>query len=272
MAFWIVGNREDKVDEVLVKKTSEPDMKKAYKLLVKADALRLNKMFQESVKHYLSALMIERNNIQIYIGLAESYLHLGNYDKAIETLEKAKKIEPNNGDIPFEIGKCFMRMGLPCVAVVNLKEAILLDKENIEAQLQLGVAHELMEEYELALMVYQRIMEKHPSFLKAYQHQAALLVELKEHQEAASVFVQLIKINPHYYKAYLGIGICFDKMGKTSSAIRYYKKFLVLKQFSEDSLFARQRIKDLKAILKLVRCLSTTLRRGFFLIEPIKGN
>ena len=30
--------------------------------------------------------------------------------------------------------------------------------------------------------------------------------------------------------------------------------------------------KDLKAILKLVRCLSTTLRRGFFLIEPIKGN
>ena len=74
-----------------------------------------------------------------------------------------------------------------------------------------------MEEYELALMIYQRIIEKHPSFLKAYQHQAALLVELKQYQDAASVFVQLIKINPQYYKAVLGIGICFDKMGKRSS-------------------------------------------------------
>ena len=246
MAFWIVGNREDKVEEVLVKKASEPDMKKAYKLLVKADALRLNKMFQESVKHYLSALMLERNNIQIYIGLAQSYLHLDNIDKAVEILEKARKIEPNNGDIPFEIGKCFMRMGLPCVAVVNLKESILLDKENIEAQLQLGVAHELMEEYELALMVYQRIIEKHPSFLKAYQHKAALLVELKEHQEAASVFVQLIKINPHYYKAYLGIGICFDKMGKTSRAISYYKKFLDLKPNSKNAPDVVARLEQIK--------------------------
>ncbi len=248
MAFWIVGNKEEKIEEVLIKKQSDPQTKRAYKFLVKADALRLNSMFQESVKHYLSALMIERNNIQIYIGLAQSYLHLGNTDKAIETLEKARNIEPNNADIPFEIGKCFLRMGLPCVAVVNLKESILLDKDNMEAQLQLGVAHELMEEYELALMIYQRIIEKHPSFLKAYQHQAALLVELKQYQDAASVFVQLIKINPQYYKAVLGIGICFDKMGKRSSAIRYYKRFLALKPNSKNAPDVIERLKQIQKI------------------------
>ena len=246
MAFWIVGNRDEKVEDVLVKKTSEPDVKKAYKFLVKADALRLNKMFQESVKHYLSALMIERKNIQIYIGLAQSYLHLDNIDKAIETLEKAKSIEPNNPEIPFEIGKCFLQMGLPCVAVVNLKEAILLDKGNIEAQLQLGVAHELMGERELALMVYQQIMEKNPSFLKAYQHKAALLVELREYHQAAGVFSQLLKINPQYYKAILGIGICFDKTGKTSSAVRYYKKFLELKPYSKNAPDVVDRLKQIQ--------------------------
>ena len=40
--------------------------------------------------------------------------------------------------------------------------------------------------------------------------------------------------------------MCFDKMEKYKNAIRYYKKFLKLKQFSEDALFARQRIKELK--------------------------
>ncbi len=252
MAFWIVGNKDEKVEDVLIKKTSEPELKRAYKFLVKADALRLNKMFQESIKHYLSALMIERNNIQIYIGLAQSYLHLDNLDKAVETLEKAKNIEPNNPDIPFEIGKCFLRMGLPCVAVVNLKEAILLDKNNIDAQLQLGVAHELMEEKELALMVYQRIMEKHPSFLKAYQHKAALLVELERYPQAANVFAQLLKINPQYYKALLGIGICFDKMGKTSGAIRYYKRFLELKPNSKNAPDVLERLKQIQK----THCLS----------------
>lgn len=245
MAFWIKGNREENIEEVLVKNTPL-DVKKSYKFLVKADALRINNMFQESIKNYLKALMIERNNIQIYIGLAQSYLHLDNIDKAVETLEKAKAIEPNNPDIPFEIGKCFMRMGLPCVAVVNLKEAILLDKSNIEAQLQLGLAHELMEEYDIALMVYQRIIETNPSFLRAYQHKAALLVELREYQEAASVFTELMKINPQYYKAVLGIGICFDKMGKTSSAIRYYKKFLALKPNSKNAPDVVSRLSQIK--------------------------
>ena len=43
----------------------------------------------------------------------------------------------------------------------------------------------------------------------------------------------------------------FDKLERYSDAIRYYKKFLELKKFSEDAIFARQRIKDLKAILPI---------------------
>ena len=50
-----------------------------------------------------------------------------------------------------------------------------------------------------------------------------------------------------YYKAYLGIAMSFDKMAKYKDAIRYYKKFLELKQFSEDAIFARNRINELRA-------------------------
>ena len=246
MAFLIDGNNADVTQELLVKSSIPSEMKKAYKFIVKADALRLNQMFKESIKHYLRALMIERKNIKIYIGLAQSYMHMDCIDKAVETLEKAKKIEPNNPDICFEISKCFMRMGLPCVASVSLKETILLDKNNLEAKLQLGVAHELMGEAQMALMVYQRIIEEHPSFLKAYQHKAALLVELNLYQEAASVFCELIKINPRYYKAVLGIGICFDKLGKTSSALRYYKKFLQLKPNSANAPDVISRMEQIK--------------------------
>lgn len=249
MAFLIKGNngdKGDKFDEIVVKQSSSLETKKFYKYLVKADALRINSMFQQSIKHYLKALMLERKNIQIYIGLAQSYMHLDNTDKAIETLEKARTIEPNNPDVCFEIGKCFMRMGLPCVATVSLKEAIFMDKNNLDAQLQLGVAHELSGEADMALKIYQRIIEKHPSYLKAYQHKAALLVELCEYQEAAAIFCELLKINPQFYKAILGIGICFDKLGKTSSAVRYYKKFLQIKPNSKNAPDVLSRLEQIK--------------------------
>ena len=35
-------------------------------------------------------------------------------------------------------------------------------------------------------------------------------------------------------------------MAKYKDAIRYYKKFLELKQFSEDAIFARNRINELR--------------------------
>ena len=41
----------------------------------------------------------------------------------------------------------------------------------------------------------------------------------------------------------------FDKLEKYSDAIRYYRKFLNLKEFSEDALFARQRVKELKTYI-----------------------
>ena len=38
----------------------------------------------------------------------------------------------------------------------------------------------------------------------------------------------------------------FDKMSKFKEAVRYYKKFLELKKFSEDAVFARNRINELR--------------------------
>ena len=76
---------EEKVGEKIEKSgySTAPcfDTKLSYKFLAKADGLRISKMFKESIKHYLSALMIERDNLCIYLGLAQSYMHLGNEDK-----------------------------------------------------------------------------------------------------------------------------------------------------------------------------------------------
>jgi len=64
----------------------------AYKLFIKADALRLANHFKESIKHYLNAILIDRKNYRTYMGLGISYKAEQKYDKAIDALEKARKL------------------------------------------------------------------------------------------------------------------------------------------------------------------------------------
>ena len=87
MGITINNNIEkDNVAEITVTTINEDE---AYKLCVKADALRLANMFQESIPKYLRSIFNKRDNADAYYGLALSYKALKNYDKAIETLEKA---------------------------------------------------------------------------------------------------------------------------------------------------------------------------------------
>ena len=71
-------------------------------------------------------------------------------------------------------------------------------------------------------------------------------MKLDKYKEASNLLSQILKLNPDYYKAYAGIGLCFDKLGKKMDAIRYYRKFLSLKPFCEQATTIRNRLDKLK--------------------------
>lgn len=227
-------------------KVSLPIKSRSYELCIKADALRFSKLYKESVKCYLDSIMLDRNHQEAYWGLASSYKYLTKYKKAENVLEKLTKLDDQNDKYFFELGVCCLSDGRPEDAIPYLIKAIVLNKENLEAQIQLAIAHELVDEPELSLMIYNKLIETNPEFLKAYYNKGAMLMGMGNFSEASKVFFQLLKRNPDYYKAHLGIAMSFDKLEKYSDAIRYYKKFLGLKEFSEDAVFARKRIEELK--------------------------
>ena len=229
-----------------VNKVTLPIKSRSYELCIKADALRFSKLYKESVKCYLDSIMLDRNHQEAYWGLASSYKYLTEYEKAGNILEKLIKIDDKNDKYFYERGVCALSAGNPEEAIPFLIKAIVLNKENLEAQIQLAIAHELVEEPELSLMIYNKLIETNPEFLKAYYNKGAMLMGMGDFEEASKVFFALLKRNPDYYKAHLGIAMSFDKLGKYPEAIRYYKKFLGMKKFSEDSVFAQNRIVELK--------------------------
>ena len=228
----------------------------SYVLCVQADALRSSMMFKESVSKYLRSILLNRENIEAYYGLALSYKHLKDFSKSVNTLKKALLIESENKDICYELGICLLLNGNVCEAMQYLRKAIQLDKDNLNAQVQLAIAHELCDEEDMALLIYDKINEEAPKFFQAHQHKAALLMSLEKYKEACITFSKLLKLNPKYEKAILGIGICFDKLKRFTDAIRYYRKFLNIKPKSEHFSHIMERIGKIKKCHKRFNKLS----------------
>ena len=108
----------------------------------------------------------------------------------------------------------------------NIVQSIKIDPNNTDTQIQLAVAHEILGEEDMAIMIYQKIMETNPDCEKAFIQKASLLMQLEKYSEAIDIFSDILSLNPDYHRSYLGIGICLDKLGEPSKAKRYYKKYL----------------------------------------------
>ena len=74
---------------------------------------------------------------------------------------------------------------------------------------------------------------------------ASLYIEAKEYKKAIALFKKILKINEEYYRAYLGLGLCFDKLGKYIYAVRFYKKYIAKKPNSDTAKSLAGRIYEI---------------------------
>ena len=200
---------------------------KENELSQKADLLRNENLYKEAVGLYLNAILLDRNSAESYFGLGLCYKNLGDYKKAIQYLEKAVSIKDDYYDAFFELGVCNQLEEMNCKAIKCFIKAIQIKPDSTEAILQL---------------IYQKLIENNPEYVKAYNQKSALLMKMEKYKEASATYNNLLKIDAKNSDAYAGIGVCFEKLGKYSAAGRYYRKFLSLNPFSSEREFIYNRL------------------------------
>ena len=217
----------------------------AYKLKEKANEYMQANSYKSAVKEYLSAILLDKNDFESYLGLGISYKYLNRTDKAIDALEKALLLNQNDAKVYYELGICYLITGRICQAIQNLRNSIYIDRKNLNAQIQLGLAHEALDEPEMALLIYKTIMENHPSYVRAYEQTAFLLMDMKKYQEAGQILAKLVKIFPECTHAYLGLGVCYENLNNIKRAKRYYNKFISLCSDQEEINTITNKIKNM---------------------------
>ncbi|MCD8024439.1 MAG: tetratricopeptide repeat protein [Candidatus Gastranaerophilales bacterium] len=218
--------------------------------LNKGDEFMQKNMPKEAVGEYLKAMMQTKKDIKSHLGASRAYKELQEYSKAIKHLEKAKKMASFDYEIYYELGLNHLLNTEFEKAGKNFRKTIRLNPDFLNAQVQLAISHELMDEPDMALKIYDKIIEENPSYISAHNHKAGLLMSLGCFEEAAKIFFEILSVNDEYYRAYLGLGICFDKMEKYTNALRFYKKYIVKNPKNETTKSIASRIADIVSAIK----------------------
>ncbi len=218
--------------------------------LKKGDEYMQKHMPKEALNEYLKTLFCEKRNPKSYLGVSRAYKELKEYDKAIKHLEKAKNIASFDYEIYYELGLNHLLNTDFEKATKNFRKTIKLNPDFLNAQVQLAISHELMDEPEMAYKIYEKIIEEKPDFIIAHNHKAGLLMSMGDFEEAARIFFDILRIDDEYFRAYLGLGICFDKMEKYSYAVRFYKKYIEKNPEGEAVKSIASRIIDICSVTK----------------------
>jgi len=61
------------------------------------------------------------------------------------------------------------------------------------------------------------------------------------------MFRKILKINPSYSRTYMALAVCWEKLGNTRDAVRYYKKYLKISNNCINNIEAEKMLKKLKS-------------------------
>ena len=208
----------------------------------------LKNEYRKAVKEYLVSLMIDKNNVYACKGASKAYKNLKEYDKAIKHLKNAINIYGFDSEIYYELGLNYLLNADNLNAQKNFIRTIKLEPNNKNAQIKLALTHELSGESDMAILVYNAIIEKYPQYIPAMSNLASLYIEQEKYKKAICLFKKILKINDQYYRAFLGLGLCLDRMEKYTYAIRFYKKYIAFKPHSQTTKSLVGRIYEIHKI------------------------
>ncbi|MCD4780175.1 MAG: tetratricopeptide repeat protein [Candidatus Omnitrophica bacterium] len=117
-------------------------VEKGMKFLSQGDVLKAIKNFDMAIKN-------DPNNIKNYLTLAQVYIRLKNYPRAIDTLSAATRVDPINGDVYYLLSVSQRLNGDLKGAIDSAKKSVVLfqrsgDQDNFSRSA--GVLKKLMQE------------------------------------------------------------------------------------------------------------------------------
>jgi len=108
--------------------------------LGQAHACRVDGNYDEACRLYQQLADASPGAAEVWWGLGLTIMNMGEFDRAIECLEKAAELEPENQRYVLDLGKHYAMLGMDEEAKATFERAVTINpssREGVEATTQL---------------------------------------------------------------------------------------------------------------------------------------
>ncbi len=145
------------------------------------------------------ALVLDRSDPGVYVGLCMLYIMQRKHDKAIEAGERAVALSPSGASAYSSLGTALHYAGRHKDAIVFLKKAVSLNPFPPSIYLRnLGTAYRMSGQYEKAIAEYRKSLQKNPDDLFTHLGLAICYASLGHEEEARAEGAEVLRIHPGF--------------------------------------------------------------------------
>ncbi|KIE04702.1 hypothetical protein NF27_GI00070, partial [Candidatus Jidaibacter acanthamoeba] len=160
----------------------------------KGDESYLFKKYEEAIKHFNKAILIEPNNAEYYNRRGNAYYAQGKYKEAIEDYSQAIELKPNNETYYSNRGMAYNKLKDYENAIKDFNAAISINFRNDEGYNRKGNAYYAQGKYKEAIEDYSQAIELKPNNETYYSNRGMAYNELKDYENAIKDFNAAISI------------------------------------------------------------------------------
>jgi tetratricopeptide (TPR) repeat protein len=167
-----------------------------------ANALQQAGKLTEAEAIYRQILAAQPTSLRACVALGNTLAGLGRWDKAVETLEQALKLDSHRPEIHFNLGNTHARSGHWEQAVASYRRALALRPDCGKTHTNLGSVLMEQDRLEEALAHFQRALQLHPDAAEMHYNVGVALARSGRGEEAIACYRHAIALRPDYADAH----------------------------------------------------------------------
>jgi tetratricopeptide (TPR) repeat protein len=195
-------------------------------LLKLAEIYYLVQNYQKGIDYVNKALKIDEHLAKAYYIKGTIYRESGDTSKAISSLETAAEQDNRYEDAFYDIGIMYAARKNP-VALEYYNNALRINPENPNTLYARARLLQDLGRIDEAIAAYEKITSENPDCENCFYNLGAIWLEVKKDpKKALGFFTRAIEINPSYVEAYFARGYTYTKLKDKESAKADYNMCL----------------------------------------------
>lgn len=217
----------------------------------------------EAVAYFVKAAEQKNDNAAAFYESGWCYNELKEFSKAVETLQKANNLLPNNPDVLYELGYAYYHLDSADVSMTLYQKALEIDsvhlhsligvgdlyrdkksqvpealrwylkalakdEKNVKANYWAGWCYNDLHDYAKAILYLQKVVDQDKSNYPALNELGFSFFSLRRYNDAINVLQVVESGDAKSETAVYYLGLCYVNTGKKQEAVKRYNSLVLM--------------------------------------------